>query len=76
MFLKSEATVVATQYVNTLRDRVNLFLRRRAQLGAVGGVFQYTPEDTGPKAQEVRTELLADGWTVVVDTVARTVTIS
>ena len=76
MLAKSEATIMATQFTDTLADRVELWLRNQARLGRVGGVFAYTPEDTGPKAQAVRTALEANGWTVVVDTVAKTVTIS
>lgn len=76
MITKSEAQAAVATFQNSLANRINLFLKNRASSGFVGGVFNYTPEDTGPQAQAARTELQAGGWTVVVDTVARTVTIS
>lgn len=76
MISKAEAQAAVDSYISTLRDRVNLFLQARARQGFVGGTFTYTAQDTGPKAQAVRTELLNLGWTVVVDTTTRTVTIS
>ncbi len=76
MLSKTDATDLVVKFTNTLRDRVNAFLVARARQGYVGGVFRYTDQDTGPKAQAVKAELEAGGWTVVVDTGAKTVTIS
>lgn len=73
---KAEATALALQFQNTVRQRVASFLDSRARQGLVGGVFSYTSEDSVPVLQAVRTALEALGWTVVVDTGARTATIS
>lgn len=73
---RAEATATALAYVKTLSTRVEAYLRSRAQAGFVGGVFAYTAQDTGPQAQAAKTELEALGWTVVVDVVGQTVTIS
>jgi hypothetical protein len=73
---KSEAQDVANSFVQTLRDRVDIFLRNQARAGIVGGQFVYTANDSGPRAIAVKTELEAGGWTVVVDAPNKTVTIS
>jgi hypothetical protein len=76
MISKTDATVIATAYQNTLRDRVLQFLRARALAGFVGGVFTYTTADSTPVALQVRTDLIAAGWSVAVDQPSMTVTIS
>jgi hypothetical protein len=67
---------MADQFTDTLLERVSNFLRARARLGFIGGVFEYTTEDKGPKALAVKADLEASGWTVVIDAPNRRVTIS
>lgn len=73
---KAEAAQIAQTYVTSVGSRVFKFLRDRAAAGLVGGIYSYSPQDSVPELQAVRSRLLADGWTVVVDTGNQTATIS
>jgi phage tail sheath protein FI len=73
---KAEAQALIDAYAQSLRDRVDRFLRTQAQAGTLGGQFTYTAQDRGPVAQAVKTELEAGGWTVVIDVPNKVVTIS
>ena len=76
MITKDQADTIAKTHQAQLPERVDQFLRNRAALGAVGGLFRYTEFDTGPVAAATLQALRDSGWTTDIDTVNRIVTIS
>lgn len=76
MISKDQAGAIAKTHQDQLPDRVDQFLRARAALGAVGGLFRYTEFDTGPIATATLQALRDAGWTTDIDTANRIVTIS
>lgn len=78
MLTKVEAQSLLQAFQDRFATRLNQYLINRAQSGFIGGTINYSNEDglTGPRAAAIRAELEAAGWTVVVDTVNKTVTIS
>jgi phage tail sheath protein FI len=76
MMTKADAQALIDAFAQSLRDRVERFLREQARTGTLGGVFFYTAQDRGPTALLVKAELEAGGWTVVIDAPNKAVTIS
>jgi hypothetical protein len=72
---KAQAGFVSGNYIATLADRVDAFLRSQASRGIVGGQFFVDPPSV-PTAGPVQTALQAAGWTVSFDAPSSIATIS
>lgn len=75
MISKAEATNLFNAFNLGFSARVEAQIRAAAQSGNTSVVVNYGTV-TDAVANAVRTELIAAGWTVAVDTTAKTVTIS
>lgn len=73
---KTAAQALASAYVAGEADRLNAFMTNLANSGVVGGTMSYPAFITDAQAQTVVVPLQTAGWTVVLDTIAKTVTVS
>lgn len=75
-FRKSEAAPIVQAFINRLPDRLEAALRAAAASGQTTLVFGYAPA-TDAEAQAFRTNtLVPQGWSVVVNTTDKTLTVS
>lgn len=75
MITRAEAIILFNTYNNNFSRRVDAQLRAAASAGLTSAVIGYEFV-TNAVAAAVAAELIAGGWTVVNDSVGRTVTVS
>lgn len=72
---KAEAVALIISHNRKLPHRVTAFLAQQAQNGSMGGVYTYSSE--GPAIVTATINMLTeDGWWVVHDSVAKTLTVT
>lgn len=76
ILLKTDAQVLATAFIQNEAQRLNQYLLNLAQSGIVGGVYTYPSIIPNAQANAAGAALTAAGWTVVVDTAAKTITVT
>lgn len=78
MITKAQATQMANEYQRGFAQRLLDTLESNARFGVTGtnGAYPYPPAVPAPFLTQVQTALTNAGWTVVVDGVGFTITVS